>query len=614
MRVLLLIILIGIQESSLGQTISTFCGNGVAANTGDGGLATTSSINYPIGGVFDRLGNYYFVTATGGNSVREIYPSGIISTICGGHSIGFSGDGGAATAAQLNNPQAVNVDESGNLYIADNWNHRIRKINITTGIISTVVGTGIRGFSGDGGAATDAKLNSPTDICFDRHGNMYIADCWNWRIRKVTPSGIISTYAGCDDSVSYRGDGGPATNASITLVHGIAIDQNNNLLLAGSRRVRMVDTNGIISTIAGCDTASITSWGDGRIATCASIGADKIACSPDGKIYFCAFSGHRVCVIDRGILNTVVGTGIAGSTGDGGRADSAEINYPSGLIVDQCKNLYISEGHGFRIRKVTFPGTTNATIHISASPSDTICPGMPVLFDAAITLGGATPGYRWYVNGIARDSGSSRFTYIPTAGDSVWCVFTSSSPCAVPPVVSSNVVHMVPRNLGITIAAPPWGIVGTNVAVTATITGSDTGSCTYKWYNRGVYATTTAIPRYTYIKAAGIDTITATLIYNHADCTDSASSNRITVRDSVLGIATFTMPAEVEIYPNPAHNTLGVTSNNSIEQLEVLNVVGQQLKNTAPRTKQTEITIGDLPKGMYLLRINGCLVRRWLKE
>jgi hypothetical protein len=172
---------------------------------------------------------------------------------------------------------------------------------------------------------------------------------------------------------------------------------------------------------------------------------------------------------------------------------------------------------------------------------------------------------------------------------------------------------MVPRNLGITIAAPPWGIVGTNVTVTATITGSDTAICTYKWYNHSVYATTTAIPRYTYIKAAGIDTITATLIYNHADCTDSATSNRVSVRDSVLGIVTVTMP-EVEIFPNPAHSTLGVTSNYPIEQLEILNVLGQQLKNIAPEAKQAEINTNDLPKGMYLLRINGCLVRRWLKD
>ncbi len=591
--------------------VYTVAGTGSPGIAGDGGLATAASIGANAFVVFDSLGDYYFSAYS---AVRKVSPTGIISRVTGGLVSGFSGDGGPASSAIFHNTSHIAFDRRQNIYIGDLNNNRIRRINRITSVIETVVGTGTAGFGGDGGAATAAQIYAPYGIVFDSHNNMYFSDYGNNRIRKVDTNGIISTIAGTGSYTSFSGDGGPSTSACVIEPTGLGIDMHDNLFACISGRVRKVNlSTGIISAFAGDTIGGLR--GDGGRADTAGLGTPvALAFDAIGNLYICDMQYNNVRMVDTfQIMHSIAGTGSLGFSGDGGRSDSATFSVPRGVAVDQCGNVFICDNSNYRIRKVTYPGTTNATISITASPSDTVCPGMPVLFDATIALGGATPGYRWYVNGIARDSGSSRFTYIPTAGDSVWCVLTSSSPCAVPPVVSSNVVHMVPRNLGITIAAPPWGIVGTNVTAIATITGSDTASCTYKWYNHSVYATTTAIPRYTYIKAAGIDTIAATLIYNHTDCTDSATSNRIVVRDSVLGIATVTMP-DVEIYPNPAQSTLGVTSNYPIDQLEILNVVGQQLRNTTPQAKQTEITIGDLPKGMYLLRINGCIVRKWLKD
>lgn len=339
------------------QVIGTFAGNGSSGNNGDGGIAINASIDYPVGGIFDKNGNYYFTLGTVGNSIRKISSDGIITTVAGESLAGYSGDGGLAINARLNNPQGICIDTMGNIFIADAFNHRIRKIDVATGVISTIAGTGTSGFSGDGGSCSQANINSPGDIDFDKEGNLYFSDVVNNRIRKIEVSGIINSVAG-NGVAGHSGDGGLAINGQLALPHGLYVDDTGNIFIADNICVRYVNhATGIISTIAGGGTG-----GDGGLATDAQVIATRVAKDKNGNLFISEKSKHRVRVVNSiGIINSVVGDGTPSSTGDGGLATLAKINYPSGLAFDTCGNLYISESHGYRIRKVTFSDTCTQT-------------------------------------------------------------------------------------------------------------------------------------------------------------------------------------------------------------------------------------------------------------
>ncbi|HYI94023.1 MAG TPA: hypothetical protein VEX68_10805, partial [Bryobacteraceae bacterium] len=233
--------------------------------SGDGGPATSARLQLgvvgagvarPGGLVVDSAGNL-FIADTGNHSIRRVSPSGIITTLAGNGSMGNSGDGGPASSAQLRDPTDVAVDGSGNLFIADYSNDRIRKVS-TGGIITTVAGTGSQGFSGDDGPASSAQLARPAGVAVDGAGNLFIADSYNSRIRKVSPSGIISTAAGggIRNAFSGSGDGEPATSASLWYPAGVALDNIGNLFIAdtGNQRIRKVTSNGTITTVAGTGT------------------------------------------------------------------------------------------------------------------------------------------------------------------------------------------------------------------------------------------------------------------------------------------------------------------------------------------------------------------------
>lgn len=347
------------------QIISTFAGNGLSGNTGDGGQATLAKINYPLGGVFDKYGNYYIATGTG-NLIRKIDTAGIISTVAGINGFsGFSGDNGPATAAKLKNPQGVTVDTNGNLYIADAGNHRIRKITVSAGIIITVAGNGTAGSAGDGGLATAAEIDNPLDVCTDRFGNLYIADANSNKVRKVDANGIISTFAGSGNYV-YGGDGALADTSSIGSVRGICSDDTGNIYIASAQaRLFKVNTIGIITAIAGTGVAANS--GDGGPAVNAEVIPTKVAWYKTGDIYIDDQSNIRIRKVNsQGIISTVTGNGVAAYSGDGGPAYLAQLKYPFGICTDKCGNLYIADGHDFRVRKVTYDSTCSYS-----SPVDT---------------------------------------------------------------------------------------------------------------------------------------------------------------------------------------------------------------------------------------------------
>ncbi len=339
------------------QTINTYAGNGNGGDSGNGGPATSADIYYPCGMANDVAGNL-FIADEGSNTIRMVSTSGIITTIAGiGLITGSSGDGGPATAAELDSPQGVRVDKNGNVYIADWANGRIRMVN-TAGIINTFAGS-TPGFGGDGGPATAANLAAVSDVAIDSLGNVYIADEANKRVRMVNTSGIISTFAGIGVQ-SYSGDGGPATAAEIGQVTGLITDANNNLYIADqtNNRIRMVNTSGIITTIAGNGVASYS--GDGGDATAAEINnPGTVAIDKSGILYIGDWYNQRTRMINTsGIISTLAGNGVQSYSGDGGPATDAELNQPYGVSCDNMGKVFIADLRNFRIRYVTVPITT----------------------------------------------------------------------------------------------------------------------------------------------------------------------------------------------------------------------------------------------------------------
>ncbi len=336
------------------NVITAVAGKTGVSYSGDGGLATNATISRPYDAACDSAGNVY-IADTSNNRIRKVDTNRIITTIAGKSGGGYSGDGGAATNANLNNPRGVIFDAFGNLYIADTGNNRIRKVD-TNDIIITVAGMITSGFSGDGNAATNAALKNPADIALDSFGNLFIADNGNNRIRKVDTNGIITTVAG-NGTAAYAGDGGAATNASLYSPSGVALDSQGNLYIAdyNNNRIREVDANGIITTVAGNGTATYA--GDGGAATNASLHEpERMVLDVAGNFYIADYYNNCIRKVDiNGIIATVAGNGNPTSSGDGGAATNAGFN-PIGVALDSAGDLYIVDYLNSRIREVNFAG------------------------------------------------------------------------------------------------------------------------------------------------------------------------------------------------------------------------------------------------------------------
>jgi uncharacterized protein (TIGR03437 family) len=351
---------------SAAGTINTVAGDGSMGFAGDGGPATSARLSSPDGLAFDKMGNM-FIVDNGNNRIRKVDSSGVITTVAGTGKTGFSGDGGAATNATFswgfNGHLGIAVDGSGNLYIPDLSNERVRRVD-TNGIITTVAGTGVRENSGDGGPATSAGIVDPIAVAVDSGGNLYIAEFAGNRVRKVSTSGIITTAAGGGPLGPTNGDGGPATKAVLNAPFAVAFDGAGNLYIGDvtARLVRKVDTSGIITTVAG--NGSTTDSGDGGPATKAGFSLTGLAADGAGDI-FISESTNRVREVNTsGTINTIAGTGAGGHSGDGGPAISATLNSPGDVAVDGAGNLYIADFFNNRVREVA--GIAQATSPVTA--------------------------------------------------------------------------------------------------------------------------------------------------------------------------------------------------------------------------------------------------------
>lgn len=344
-------------------TITTVVGTGVEGFSGDGGPPEMAQLRFPRGLAFDKDGNL-LIADTGNNRIRRLEKMEdkiVINTLAGSGPSGFAGDGGPAKDAQLNGPRGIAVDASGNIFIADTGNHRIRQIDGTLRI-STIAGDGTRGFAGDGEDATKARLNTPVAVAVSSTGDLYIADTANNRIRRVS-AGKISTVAGTGFPI-FSGDGGPATAAGLNAPLGLLFDSLGNLLIAdsGNNRIRRVDAVGVITTLAGSGVRGM--GGDGQPALAAQFNAPAaLAFTPDGRLLIADLGNQRIRSLD---AHALVRTEAGGGLGDGGPATAALLNLPYGLVSDSAGTLYIADTNNHRIRKVVaLPASDGTTLIIS---------------------------------------------------------------------------------------------------------------------------------------------------------------------------------------------------------------------------------------------------------
>jgi sugar lactone lactonase YvrE len=313
------------------------------------------TLNNPFAVAADKWGNLY-IADTLNNVVREVDSSGMIRTVAGNGRAKYTGDHGPAASASLNHPAGIAVDAAGNLYISDEGNFVVRKVNANR-VITTVAGNGTSGYSGDGGPATKAQLAGAWGIAVDRAGNIYIADTSNCVIRKVDTKGKIITVAG-NGAAAYRGDGGPATLASLRYPTDVALDAAGNLYIADyfNGYVRMMNTYRIISTVAGNGVQAYN--GDNVPAKVASLhGPVRVALDSAGNLYIATDGDGRIRQVNTNhMLNTIAGNGIYGDSGDAGPATSASFKAPYGMAIDGKDNLYIADTGNNRIRMVAGVG------------------------------------------------------------------------------------------------------------------------------------------------------------------------------------------------------------------------------------------------------------------
>ncbi len=440
-----------VRKVSPNGVVTAFAGDGGPPHySGDGGPATVAQLNRPFGLALDTAGNLYL--ADGGNArVRMVSPAGTITTVAGNGAVGYSGDGGPATSAQLSYPMGLVVDSLGNLYIADSG-LRIRKVS-PDGLISTVAGNGSFGYSGDGGPAIRAQFAIATGLAVDRARNLFILDTENNRVRMVSPDGIITTVAG-SGTPGFSGDGGPATSAQLGItsqIHGVnptglAIDGAGNLYIAdvGNVRVRKVSPSGIITTVAG-GARTLGYSGDGGPATAAQMDfPEALAADNTGNLYI-AEGGHVRRVSADGIITTIAGNGIGGYSGDGGPAAKAQMAGPHGLASDSRGNVYVADQYNNAVRLVQsissaigVSSVTNAASNLSGP----IAPGEIVVITGSglgpTQLIPATPG----VDGLYSTELSG--TTVQFNGTPAALIYTSTGQVAaqVPDLVSAGTAQV----------------------------------------------------------------------------------------------------------------------------------------------------------------------------
>jgi len=622
----------------------------------------------PLGIAKDTHGNIY-VAQFDDNNIIKLDAGGGTTVICGSPStlLGYSGDGGPATSALLNGPTNIVFDNNNNLYIADAFNNVIRKVD-TFGIITTyagkVVGFETGGYSGDGGPADSAQLSFPTGVAVDAAGNVYIADDQNNVIRKVDAAGIITTVAGTDSSGTgvsgYTGDGGPATSARLFAPGSLVLGTDGSMYITdgGNNVIRKVDGTGTISTFAG--TGIVGYSGDGGAATSAELSFPQLGIVFDaaGNLYFTEANNNVIRMVNTaGIISTVACSGVAGYAGDNGPADSAQCFSPEQMLIDSAGNIFFCDGSNDAIREVS--GISGTTF---------ICTGDSVVLNAR------APGGVWHssatttasvtaagvVTGVA--AGNAIITYVaggdtatalvhvnvtPDAGvisgidticlgnlDTLSSTITGGYWTIVSPSVvkSGNVViglvggvdtihYTIPYSCGLAttpyvfdvidnypgdISGPDTICVGDTYTYTETVTGGE-----WNMYD-SVHATLVA-PGVVKGLVAGEDFIGYSKNGPAPDCYRIRYFT-IEVVYCPDGVTNVNGSHALSVFPNPAHTQLIISYGNKIHDVLITSLVGQTVYHNTFDDLRATIDVASLPAGVYLIHINNTEVRKFVKE
>lgn len=628
--------------------ISTAIGSATAGFSGDGGQAINANINNPMGMALDIQGNLY-IADTYNQRVRMVdATTGIITTIAGNGIAGFSGDNGLATAAKLNYPVDVVLDAQGNIYISDNGNCRIRKVTVATGIITTVAGNGLTGFSGDGGAATAARIYWPQKITLDPQGHLFIADYQNNRIRRVDAgTGIITTFAGTG-SAGFSGDGGAPSSAQLNGPSGVAFDAQGNLFIVdmNNNRIRKVDVlNGTISTIAGNGTAAF--WGEGDPASAAIFYWPANLCfDTQGNTYIADYWNNRVRKINvnTGRITTIAGNGFVGASGDGGPSTAAQLNRPLDLLVTPQGIIYIADAFNNKIRKLTPCATVTAPTnqYVVCGSGNSV-----VLSVTGATSTSWSTGQQSSSISVAPITNTS---YIVTYTDNVGCATTKSisvlfSPTL--PVIAVNNPTICAGSLAIIspsgaanysisggsftvspTASASYSVFGTsslgcpagNVAVAyvfvstpvVTITSGalfclDDESITLSASGANSYTWTTSSPGGPILQfgsAIGIipnNNVTYTVQgTNEFDCVNTA--NITLIADPCNSITNYSSEKYFLVYPNPVKEVLhfDYVSSNKQVFLVIYDLLGREAMRFSP---EKDMQVHELSVGVYVLKV-----------
>jgi uncharacterized protein (TIGR03437 family) len=341
-----------LAQTAPSYTINTVVGIGTAGFTGDASAANLAQVNFPTSIARSASGTLY-IADTFNNRIRTVQSDGVIRTVVGTGTPGFSGDGAAATAALISPPYGVAVDAAGNIYFSDSLNNMVRKVS-TAGTITRIAGTGVQGYGGDGGTALDALLNLPTGLTVDSAGNVYVADTQNHRIRKISTDGKIATVLGTGQP-AYSGDGLPGDQAPIYYPESVALDSAGNLYVADTfnHRVRKLSNQGIASTVAGNGTPAFR--GDGGQAATASLNYPRgVFVDASGRILIADSMNNRIrMVTENGVIRTIAGAGFFGDAGDGGLAVLALFRFPRAVISDGSGGFLVLDTDNQRIRQLT---------------------------------------------------------------------------------------------------------------------------------------------------------------------------------------------------------------------------------------------------------------------
>ncbi len=468
------------------QIITAFAGNGMSGYLGDGSPATAAQIGQSSALAMDATGNL-FICAEGEDNIRKVSPSGIITLVAGSPFGGvWTGDYGPATDAGLNNPRGVAVDAAGNVYIADGLNQRIRKVD-PAGIITTIAGNGTTAYTGDGGPATAATLYGPRNLVLDATGNLYIAESGNNCIRKISTTGIISTFAGTGVAGSY-GEGVPATSAQFNDPRGLTIDAAGNIYITdvGNDVIRKVNTAGIITTVAGNGTAGY--FGDGGPATAAHLWyVTGVSVDAAGNIYIADQWNHVIRKVNTsGIISTFAGNNTSGYSGDGLPATDASLNDPTAVLAVASGDVYISDRLNNRVRKVCNPPAFS-----SVTGTYAVCAGGTTSLSASLAGGSwlslsplvATVSTSGIVSGLTAGTDTITYKLTNTCSSSITKTAVTVNPLPVSGIITGLDTICVGTTVTLSDAAsggiwssiyPTVATIGSSGIASAITTGADT--------------------------------------------------------------------------------------------------------------------------------------------